>query len=122
LKRSRTPKSAPVLPIPPEKADGPEIHTKAEEPGAKKLPTLPTPPEKTDGPEIHTEAEEPGAKKRPTLPTPPEKTDGPEVHTETEEPPTDEKEPPAGGSCTFGKFLTSWSLYPCSGSGGNSLL
>ena len=80
MKRSRTPKSAPVLPIPPEKAEDPEVHT---------------------------EAEEPGAKKRPTLPTPPEKADGPEVHTETEEPPTDEKEPPAGGSCTSGRFLTS---------------
>ena len=80
MKRSRTPKSAPVLPIPPEKADGPEVHT---------------------------ETEEPGAKKRPTLPTPPEKADGPEVHTEAEEPPTDEKEPPAGGSCTSGRFLTS---------------
>ena len=73
----------------------------------KSVPALPIPPEKADDPEIHTEAEETGAKKRPTLPIPPEKADGPEVHTETEEPPTDEKEPPAGGSCTSGRFLTS---------------
>ena len=35
MKRSRTPKSAPVLPIPPEKADGPEVHTETEEPAPK---------------------------------------------------------------------------------------